>query len=177
MQDFWKLGVWLVAARFFIFLTFSQRCSGHWLAAALLMLATSAYANDSYANDHFVANNGVTANDAMTSKAVTHAVSEVSDVLAAKVSLGREIFIARCALCHTIAGVAEHADDAPNLSNLASRRFIVRGQFALNEDNLRMWLRNPQGIAPGSYMPTLWQASDPERDAEIEALIAFLLQQ
>lgn len=89
---------------------------------------------------------------------------------------GRELFETRgCAACHTLAGVAEQADDAPNLTNLARRRFIAQGTLELTADNLALWLRNPQGVLPGSYMPNIWQRDDPERDAEIDALVQFLL--
>jgi cytochrome c1 len=41
--------------------------------------------------------------------------------------------------------------------------------FAMNENNLRAWLRNPPGEKPGSVMPNLHLTDD-----EITRLIAYL---
>jgi cytochrome c1 len=87
---------------------------------------------------------------------------------------GAAVFAAKgCGDCHALAGVAA-GTHAPDLTGLARRRQLAGG-LTNNVDNLRRWLRNPQGIKPGSYMPNLWRRDDPEAAAEIEAVIAFLL--
>lgn len=94
----------------------------------------------------------------------------------AQIAWGRELFETRwCSACHRLAGIAEQADDAPDLTNLARRRWIAQGQLELTPENLALWLRNPQAVVPGSYMPLIWARDDPNRDAEIAALVAFLL--
>ena len=78
---------------------------------------------------------------------------------------GQALFMAKgCAQCHHHAAVARSGDyggmwSAPDLS---SPRW--------NADYLRIWLKNPPAVKPGTSMPNLGLHDD-----EIEALIAFLL--
>ena len=40
----------------------------------------------------------------------------------------------------------------PNLTHLQARKVFAGAIFALNDNNLRMWLRNPQAVKPGANM-------------------------
>ena len=57
----------------------------------------------------------------------------------------------------------------PNLTHLQARGFFAGDIFALNDNNLRTWLRNPQAAKPGANMriPKL-------TEAQITSLIAYL---
>lgn len=85
------------------------------------------------------------------------------------------VFTAKgCGDCHTLAGVAS-GTHAPDLTGLGNRRYLAGGRLPNSPADLRRWLRNPQGIKPGSYMPNLWRRDDPEAEAEIDAVIASIL--
>ena len=73
-----------------------------------------------------------------------------------------------CAGCHTVNGVSQ-GKVGPNLTHLQSRSTFAGSMFALNQGNLRTWLKNPPGVKPGSVMPDLGLTED-----EITKLIAYL---
>jgi len=59
-----------------------------------------------------------------------------------------------CINCHAIRGVTgAHADAAPDLTHVASRRQLGSGILENTPANLRLWLKNPQHIKPGVFMP------------------------
>lgn len=74
-----------------------------------------------------------------------------------------------CGGCHTIPGVSG-ADGTigPPLTGYA-RRAYVAGNLPNQFDNLVSWIRNPQGIEPGTAMPNL-----PVNQAEARAMAAYL---
>ena len=69
-----------------------------------------------------------------------------------------------CAACHTIPGV-EGATGVvgPPLDRIASRVHLA-GQLENNPENLMRWIRDPQGIAPGTAMPDLRVTEQDGRD-------------
>jgi cytochrome c oxidase subunit 2 len=73
-----------------------------------------------------------------------------------------------CASCHTVDGYAK-GQVGPDLSHLQQRKVFAGAIFDLNDENLRMWLRNPPKEKPGSIMPNLNLNED-----EITKLIAYL---
>jgi cytochrome c oxidase subunit 2 len=82
---------------------------------------------------------------------------------------GLALFSAKgCSGCHTVEGVSA-GKVGPNLTHLSSRTSFAGSMFALNPDTLRLWLRNPPGVKPGSKMPNLNLSGD-----EITKLIAYL---
>jgi cytochrome c oxidase subunit 2 len=52
----------------------------------------------------------------------------------------------------------------PDLTHLMSRSTIASGAAENTTDNLRLWLRRPDAIKPGSLMPAM-QVSDSDLDA------------
>jgi cytochrome c oxidase subunit 2 len=59
-----------------------------------------------------------------------------------------------CMSCHAIRGVpGANADVAPDLTHVASRRQLAAGILENTPTNMRLWLKNPQHIKPGSLMP------------------------
>lgn len=77
-----------------------------------------------------------------------------SQATAGNVARGHEIFRElTCINCHAIQGVAEKSNAGPDLTHLASRRFLGAGVIPNTPDNLRRWLVNPQAVKPGVLMP------------------------
>lgn len=73
-----------------------------------------------------------------------------------------------CASCHTVNGYSA-GELGPDLTHLQQRKVFAGATFELNEQNLRVWLRDPPAEKPGSLMPNLELSED-----EITKLIAYL---
>lgn len=92
---------------------------------------------------------------------------------------GRSLFAQKgCAGCHTVDGYADGYSigkpDYPDLTNFGLRTSIGAAVLENTPENLARWIRNPQAVKPGNYMPTLWQADDPDADEEVRAIVAYL---
>jgi cytochrome c oxidase subunit II len=105
-----------------------------------------------------------------------------SQVVAADplIERGRQLVAQKgCVACHTIdgyaAGVAVGNRDFPSLTNFGLRTTVGAAIADNTPENLAAWLRDPQAMKPGNRMPTLWGAADPNREAEIDAIVAYLL--
>jgi cytochrome c oxidase subunit 2 len=78
---------------------------------------------------------------------------------------GRRVFeTTACINCHAVRGTVANGRFGPDLTHLMSRATIASGAAENTPDNLRLWLRNPDAIKPGSLMPAM-QVSDSELDA------------
>jgi cytochrome c oxidase subunit 2 len=78
---------------------------------------------------------------------------------------GRRVFeTTACINCHAVRGTVANGRFGPDLTHLMSRSTIASGAAENTPDNLRLWLRNPDAIKPGSLMPAM-QVSDSELDA------------
>ncbi len=73
-----------------------------------------------------------------------------------------------CASCHAVKGFAA-GEVGPDLTHLKQRKVFAGAMFTMNDQNLRVWLRDPPGEKPGSLMPNLNLSED-----EITKLIAYL---
>jgi cytochrome c oxidase subunit II len=73
-----------------------------------------------------------------------------------------------CSGCHTVEGVST-GQVGPNLTHVYSRQAFAGDTFDMTPDNLRMWLRDPPGVKPGSKMPNLGLSG-----TEITNLVAYL---
>lgn len=93
--------------------------------------------------------------------------SEVGDV-----DLGKEAMVTYgCGSCHTIPGVPEaNALVGPPLTQWSQRTFIA-GQLSNTPDNLVRWIRDPQGVEPGTAMPDLGVSTEEARN-----IAAYLLE-
>lgn len=82
---------------------------------------------------------------------------------------GQQLFQSKtCISCHAINGTGANAQVGPNLTHFAGRTTIAT---IMNNDqaNLTAWLKDPQSIKPGAYMPNL-QLSD----GDVASLVAYL---
>ena len=69
---------------------------------------------------------------------------------------GARLFQERtCQNCHTIAGTPATGNVGPDLTHLAGRETLGAGVLDNNLMNLTRWLKNPQLLKPGCYMPDL----------------------
>jgi len=83
---------------------------------------------------------------------------------------GRRVFEATaCINCHTVRGTAANGRFGPDLTHLMSRTTLASGAAENTPENLRLWLKDPDAIKPGSLMPAM-QLSD----AELEALVRYM---
>lgn len=91
---------------------------------------------------------------------------QASDAVAA----GRHIFESTaCINCHAVAGTIADGRFGPDLTHLMSRATIAAGAAANTHDNLKLWIRNPDAIKPGSLMPAMNL-----NDHDLELLTAYL---
>jgi len=90
--------------------------------------------------------------------------------ISADASQGQRIFeTTACINCHTVAGTSADGRFGPDLTHLMSRDTIAAGAAANTPENLRLWIRNPDAIKPGSLMPAMEL-----NDQELDALTAYL---
>jgi cytochrome c oxidase subunit 2 len=84
---------------------------------------------------------------------------------------GYQLFtgLAGCATCHTVTGTPAQGHVGPNLTHLQERSVFAGAIFALNDNNLRIWLRNPQKAKPGANMVIRKLTED-----QITSLVAYL---
>jgi cytochrome c oxidase subunit 2 len=87
-----------------------------------------------------------------------------------EVSQGRHIFeTTACINCHAVAGTVANGRFGPDLTHLMSRETIAAGAATNNPQNLRLWIRNPDAIKPGSLMPAMEL-----NDKDLDALAGYL---
>lgn len=83
---------------------------------------------------------------------------------------GRDLFLAHsCARCHTINGTGASAAMGPDLTHLAGRKTIAAGMLPNDAGHLASWIRDPQTLKPGVYMPVNRMRPD-----ELQDLLAYL---
>jgi cytochrome c oxidase subunit 2 len=91
-------------------------------------------------------------------------------VVADTVSEGRRVFeTTACINCHSLAGTMATGRFGPDLTHLMSRETIAAGAALNTPENLRLWIRNPDAIKPGSLMPAMQL-----NDRDLDALTAYL---
>ena len=75
----------------------------------------------------------------------------------------------QCVLCHNIEGTVAGSIAGPDLTHVASRLTIASGSLENTRRNMARWIRDPQGVKPGTQMP------QPElTTGELDALVAYL---
>ena len=74
----------------------------------------------------------------------------------ASATAGRRVFeTTACINCHTVRGTAANGRFGPDLTHLMSRVTIASGAAENTPESLRVWLKNPDAIKPGSLMPAM----------------------
>jgi cytochrome c oxidase subunit 2 len=86
------------------------------------------------------------------------------------ISQGQRIFeTTACINCHTVSGTVANGRFGPDLTHLMSRDTIAAGAASNTPESLRLWIRNPNAIKPGSLMPAMEL-----NEQELDALTAYL---
>jgi cytochrome c oxidase subunit 2 len=75
----------------------------------------------------------------------------------------------QCSMCHNISGTSASGTVGPDLTHLASRRTVAAGALPMSETNLHAWIADPQGVKPGTKMPTI-----PMTPEQRNAVVAYL---
>jgi cytochrome c oxidase subunit 2 len=89
---------------------------------------------------------------------------------ATPVSDGQHVFQSTaCVNCHTVSGTEAKGTFGPDLTHLMSRDTIASGAAPNNYDTLRLWIKNPDAIKPGSKMPAMGLS-----DRDIDGVTAYL---
>ena len=83
---------------------------------------------------------------------------------------GHRLFFANsCVNCHKVADSVAVGVFGPDLTKLMTRQTIGAGVAPLNRENLWSWVRDPQVLKPGCYMPDMKL-----HDKEVDAIVAYL---
>jgi cytochrome c oxidase subunit II len=86
------------------------------------------------------------------------------------ISEGERIFeTTACINCHAVSGTVANGRFGPDLTHLMSRDTIAAGAALNTPENLRLWIRNPNAIKPGSLMPAMQLNKQ-----DLDALAAYL---
>jgi cytochrome c oxidase subunit 2 len=86
------------------------------------------------------------------------------------ISEGQQVFeTTACINCHTVTGTVADGRFGPDLTHLMSRETIASGAAPNTPENLRLWIKNPDTIKPGSKMPAMG-LSDHQLDAVTDYL-------
>lgn len=87
------------------------------------------------------------------------------------VAQGRQLFESTaCVNCHVIAGTNARGKFGPDLTHLMSRKTIASGAATNTQQNLRLWIKDPEAIKPGCRMPAMQL-----NDQEIDVITAYLM--
>ena len=85
-------------------------------------------------------------------------------------SAGQRVFESTaCVNCHAISGTSARGRFGPDLTHLMSRDTIAAGAARNTPEMLRLWVRSPDAIKPGSKMPAMGL-----NDSDLDALTAYL---
>lgn len=89
-----------------------------------------------------------------------------------QVAAGRKVFEANaCMNCHTISGMPlANGRFGPDLTHLMSRTTIAAGAAPNTEENLTLWIKDPDAIKPGCLMPAMQLD-----DQDVKSLVAYLM--
>src|SRR5579862_4980592 len=88
----------------------------------------------------------------------------------AAVARGRQVFeTTACVNCHAVGSTDAKGRFGPDLSHFMSRETLAAGAASNTPENLRLWLRHPDAIKPGSLMPAM-QLSDEDVNAVADYL-------
>jgi cytochrome c oxidase subunit II len=85
-------------------------------------------------------------------------------------TLGLDVFLnGSCVSCHSIRGTPASATVGPDLTHLASRRWLAAGTVPNTRGNLGGWIVDPQHLKPGNGMPPSSLSGH-----ELQALLEYL---
>lgn len=74
-----------------------------------------------------------------------------------------------CVNCHTVSGTVAKGVFGPDLTHLMTRETIAAGAVPNTHEMLRLWIRNPDALKPGSKMPAMGLS-----DRDLDAVTAYM---
>ncbi|QGZ64878.1 cytochrome c oxidase subunit II [Paraburkholderia acidisoli] len=77
---------------------------------------------------------------------------------------GEHVFAVHCAACHAVRGSLSSGAQAPDLTHLASRRWLGAGTLVNTHANRLDWVAHAQQIKPESLMPNIVLTPDETHD-------------
>jgi cytochrome c oxidase subunit 2 len=84
---------------------------------------------------------------------------------------GAELFMQRCAACHTVRGTPAKGILGPDLTHIAMRSHLAAGVLPNNPGTMAAWISSAQHIKPENLMPSFREFNG----VELRALAVFLL--
>jgi cytochrome c oxidase subunit 2 len=97
-------------------------------------------------------------------------VHEQQQTPQAGASVGERVFRSTaCVNCHTVSGTPAKGKFGPDLTHLITRDTIAAGAAPNTPEMLRLWIKNPDAIKPGSKMPAMGLD-----DHDLDAVTAYL---
>ena len=88
----------------------------------------------------------------------------------AAVSAGQRVFESTaCVNCHAVSGTPAKGTFGPDLTHLMSRDTIASGAAPNTHEKLRLWIKNPDALKPGSKMPAMGLS-----DHDLDVLTTYL---
>jgi cytochrome c oxidase subunit 2 len=92
-------------------------------------------------------------------------------VMSDQVTAERKVFETNaCMNCHTITGTIANGKFGPDLTHLMSRTTIAAGAAPNTEENLLLWVKEPDAIKPGCLMPAMQLEQQ-----DVKALVAYMM--
>lgn len=86
------------------------------------------------------------------------------------VAEGRQLFESQaCISCHVVRGTSAQGRFGPDLTHLMSRDTIASGASTNTVENLKLWIKDPDYVKPGSLMPAMQLSDD-----QIDKVVAYL---
>ena len=86
------------------------------------------------------------------------------------VAEGRQLFESQaCISCHVVRGIGAQGRFGPDLTHLMSRETIASGVADNTAANLKLWIKDPDYVKPGSLMPAMQLSDD-----QIDKVVAYL---
>jgi cytochrome c oxidase subunit 2 len=86
------------------------------------------------------------------------------------VAEGRQIFESQsCISCHVIRGTPAQGRFGPDLTHFGSRDTLASGAADNTPGNLKLWIKDPDYVKPGSLMPAMQLSDD-----QIDKVVAYL---
>jgi cytochrome c oxidase subunit II len=85
-------------------------------------------------------------------------------------SNGQRVFeTTACVNCHAVSGTPAKGQFGPDLTHLMSRETIAAGAAPNTPEMLRLWIKNPDAIKPGSKMPAMGLS-----EQDVDAVATYL---
>ena len=83
---------------------------------------------------------------------------------------GRQLFESQaCISCHVVRGTAAQGKFGPDLTHFMSRDTLASGAADNTPANLKLWIKDPDYVKPGSLMPAMQLSDD-----QIDKIVAYL---